>query len=162
MRAQMIRAPFGHTTVQRVKPATGPENYKTYGISMPLRSHWRPATCEEVDCEPYRHGWVTTLDLSTADGQMHAATIKGLRGYRYSVQQASPSLVKYVFPAGQTCFHAGTHRLPLERPPTLYVAEGDWRGNPRRIPVRVHSRADLWVEDYSEHQDRLATAIRKG
>lgn len=160
--AGMIQTPFGHTTVSRVEPLMAPEAYKTYGMSMPLRTHWRPATCEEVGCAAYRSGWVSTFDLSTELGQKQYAYCKDDRSRSFSMQQASMTLVKLVYKPGNKCFQASDHKLPLGRPGRFYVAEGDFRGNPRNIPVRVHRSADNWVEDFSEHQDKIATAIQKG
>lgn len=162
MTAAMIEVPFGHTVVRRIAPVAGPQAYKTYGMSMPLKSHWRRATCEEVRCEAYVHGWVSTFDLATDMGLKQYEFCKDDRERSFSMQRVSVSLVKFVYKPGNRCFRSGDHRLPLERPARLYVAEGDFRGNPRRIPVRVHTRADDWVEDFSEHQDRLATAIQRG
>ena len=162
MPAQMVSVPFGSTRVNRLMPKMGPQNFKTYGLAMPLATHWRKATCEETGCDAYLKGWVTTLDLSTPEGQFHAETIKNDKTRKYSVQRVSVAVAKYVYPPGNRCFRESQHRLPLERPARLYVADGDWRGNPRRTPVRVHQRAEDWVEDFSLHQDTLKTAIERG
>lgn len=162
MSAQMVSVPFGHTRITRIAPLARPEAYKTYGMSMPLKSHWRRATCEEIGCEPYRSGWVTTVDLATDLGQKQYEFITHDTERRYSMQRVTMTIVKFVYGPGYPCFARSDHKVPLERPARLYVAEGDWRGNPRGIPVRVHSRAEDWIEDFSEHQDKLATAIQKG
>ncbi len=162
MPVAMLEMPFGHTVVRRIAPNMGPEAYKTYGMSMPLSSHWRAATCEEVSCDAWIHGWVSTFDLSTDLGQRQFEFCKNDRERGFSMQRPGLSLVKFVYPPGNRCFRSSEHRLPLDRPARLYVAEGDFRGNPRRIPARVHTRAEHWVEDFSEHQDRLATAIQRG
>lgn len=160
--AEMVSVPFHGTFVQRIEPQMPAQAYKTYGMSMPLASHWRPATCEEVGCEAYRNGWVTTVDTSTDLGQRQYEYITHDKTRSHSMQRPSLALAKFVFAPGNRCFRSGDHKLPLERPATFYVAEGDWRGNPRGIPVRVHSRAEDWCEDFAEHQDRLATAIQRG
>lgn len=158
----MVTVPFGHARVRRYAPAAGPEHFKTYQWSSPISTHWRKATCEEVNCAPHRYGWVTTVDLSTDLGQRQYEFITHDPRRRPSMQRVSLTVVKFVYGPGFPCFNDNTHRQPLERPARLLVAEGDFRGNPRRIPVRVHSRAEDWIEDFSEHQDRLATATRKG
>lgn len=160
--AGVVQVPFGQTLVSRIAPAMPAASYKTYGMSMPLRTHWRPATCDEAGCEAYRHGWVTTTDLSTALGQRQAEYIRHDRSRRHQEQRTGPNEVKFVFGPGQRCFAASGHRVPLERPARFYVADGDWRGNPRGTPVRVHVRAEDWVDDFATHQDRIATAIQKG
>lgn len=158
----LIQVPYGHTQVSRLAPAMPAHAYKTYGVSMPVRTHWRQATCEEAGCEAYRHGWVSTFDLSTDLGQAQYEHCKNDRERSFSMQRASLTLAKFIYPPGNRCFRSGDHRVPLERPARFYVAGGDFRGNPRRVPVRVHSRAEDWVEDFSAHQDRIATAIQRG
>jgi hypothetical protein len=145
-----------------IMPKMGPAAYKTFSMSRPLTTHFRPATCDEIRCEAYRCGWVTTVDLSDDLGRRrydfitHDATRKGTE------QRVSPTLVKFVFAPGQRCYQAGEHRLPTGRPFRYLVSEGDWRGNPRGIPPRVHAHAGSWVDEFSEHNDRLATAIKRG
>lgn len=158
----MVQVPFGRAMVSHFAPPMPPQAYKTYGMAMPLRTHWRRATCEEVGCEAYRNGWVSTFDVATELGQRQYAYCKEDRSRSFSVQRPMLTLVKFVYPPGSRCFRSDEHRLPLDRPARFYVAEGDFRGNPRGIPVRVHARADDWVEDFSLHQQRLADAIEKG
>lgn len=162
MAGGLVQVPFGHTMVSRIEPAMPAHAYKTYGMSMPLRSHWRPATCEEVDCDDYRYGWVSTFDGATELGQRQIHYCEHDRSRTFSIQRPSLTLVKFVYPPGQRCFRAGDHRVPLERPARFYVSGGDWRGNPRGTPVRVHRTVEDWCEDFAEHQDRLATAIERG
>lgn len=156
----MIQIPFGQGMVSHFAPAMPPSAYKTYGAAFPLRTHWRKASCEEVGCEAYLSGWKTLLDEATEQGQYHAATIKSLRGYKYTVLSMPSGLTEYSFPAGQKCFRASTHRIQLARPGRFYVYHGDFRA--RAGAPRVHHNTADWVEDFAEHQDRLITAIGKG
>lgn len=158
----MIQVPYGNATVNRIEPAMGAENYKTYGMSMPLQTHWRPATCEEISCEHYRSGWVSTFDLGTDLGQQQYEFCKHDRTRSFTEQRPAMTLVKLVYAAGNTCFQRDDHKLPLERPARFYVAGGDFRGNPRGVPVRVHHSAADWCEDFAGHQDQLKTAIGRG
>ena len=158
--AGMMQVPFGTTRVTRPRPAMDPRRYTTYQMSMPLRTHWRPATCEEVDCGPCLHGWVTTVDLSTDLGQKQYEFITHDRERRPSMQRASMTLVKFTYAPGFPCFNRSKHRLPLERPAKFIVAHGDFR---RYLgPPRVHVSADDWTEDFSIHQDKLRTALERG
>lgn len=159
----MIQVPFGDATVTRPEPAGPASAYKTYGMSMPLQTHWRPATCEESGCAAYRNGWVSTFDLSTDLGrkQYHFCS-KVDRDRSFTEQRPGGALVKLVYPPGTPCFARSEHKVPLERPARFYVAEGDFRGNPRRIPVRVHQRAEDWVEDFASHQDTIKTTLGRG
>lgn len=153
---------FRSDTDRAIMPMGPPQAYKTYGMSMSLKTHWRAATCEEVDCAAYRFGWASTFDVSTKLGMRQFEYCKGDRARSFSMQRPALNLVKFVYAPGNRCFSAADHRVPLERPARLYVAEGDWRGNPRGTRPRVHQRAEDWAEDFAEHQGRLAAAIEKG
>jgi hypothetical protein len=136
-----------------------PRHYTTYQVSMPLRTHWRPATCEEIRCGPYLHGWVTTVDLDTDLGRRQYEFITHDKERRYSVQRVSVTLVKFAYAPGFPCFNRSRHRLPLERPAKFIVAHGDFR---RYLGSRVHASAEDWTEDFSIHQDKLRTALERG
>lgn len=158
----MVQVPFGQALVSRIEPAMGAHAYKTYGMAMPLRTHWRSASCDEYGCDAWRNGWVTTVDLSTDLGRKQAEYIRHDRTRRASEQRSGPAEVKFVFGPGQRCFRAADHRAPLGRPPRFVVTGGDWRGNPRGIPARVHRNGTDWCEDFAEHQDKIASAIGRG
>lgn len=140
-----------------VNPAVGPQHYRTFKISAPIKSHWRKATCEEYECDGYVHGFVTTVDVSTDLGQRQYHYLTHDRSRRYSLQHVGESLYKFVYGPGFRCFSMADHRVPIGRPPMLLVAEGDWRGNPRQIPTRVHSRVEDWVDHYQTQADRVRT-----
>lgn len=162
MTGQMVSVPFGHVRVSRIAPALPAHAFKTYGMAMPFSTHWRPASCDEYECDAWRSGWVTTVDLSADLGQKQADFMRRDRTRRCHEQQVDMTTVKFVFGPGQTCFAAADHRVPLERPPLYVVSGGDWRGNPRGVPQRRHQRAEDWVDDFATHQDKIATAIGKG
>lgn len=150
-----VNGAFPSDFTRPIMPLMAPGAYKTYGMSMPLVTHWRQATCEEILCMHYLNGWKTILP---ADHEQ-VALVRSLKG-RYSfTEEADDGLLEFTFAPGQPCFKASTHKLPLERPARLYVADGDWR---RLGPARVHARAELWVEDFAEHQSTLAAAIERG
>lgn len=144
----------------RVGPNMPVTAYKTYAISAPLGTHFRDATCQEVECEHYRDGWVTKLDPSVSQ---HAEWLKWIRmksGRHFTdLTQSGDALVTLHFPAGQKCF--GKHKVRLPRPALHVVRDGDWRGNPTG-GRRQHTRGEHWVEDFAEHQDRLATRVNRG
>jgi hypothetical protein len=131
---------------------------QTWGIRRPTRR----ATCAEVECAAYVHGWVTTADESTDLGRAQAAWIRGACARRFTEQRTPVGLTAFTFPAEQTCFEAADHRVPLERPPLYVLRGGDWRGNPRRLPVRRYSSAESWVQDFGEHQQGLRDAQQRG
>ncbi len=148
----------------RMVSEKGPENFKSYSASAPLHSHWRQATCEEFECDAFVHGSVVTADLSTDLGQRQYEYLKHDRTRRCSMQQVSQYIVKFVYGPGNDCFEPvrSTHRVPFGRPPFYLVAEGDFRGNPRGTPVRVHRCVEDWVDDWANHTDKLANLRQRG
>ncbi len=131
-------------------PALPSKHFKTYEIIAPLSTHFRPATCEEVQCAAYVNGWRTIVP---ADSQAALYIRSGSSGRRFEAH-IDDTMAAFVFEPGQKCFAADKHRVPLEREP-LYVARGgDARGNPLR-ERRVHTRAEDWTEDFAGHLDRV-------
>lgn len=130
--------------------------YKTYGILAPSATHRRKATCSEVDCPQWANGWRMGFDVSDAS---KAAAVNWLRlhsGRTFTTEQIGDK-VTLTFPAGQTCF--ATHTLPLEREPLYIVRGGDWRAV-TSSPVKFN--ADDWVDDFANHQDKLAQRLEQG
>jgi hypothetical protein len=151
-----MRKPF------RIEPKLPAGAMKTYAIIAPRSTHFRPATCAEVDCPHYLNGWRTTVDMSTELGQRQAYHIAHDAGRSYQVEKVSATLVAFTFPAGQRCFRSADHQVRVGKPEIYVVREGDWRGNPRRAEPRVHKRPADWVDDFANHQDRLATRHAQG
>lgn len=148
----MTQQPF------RLDPLAGPEAYKSYQILAPLSSHFRPASCEEVDCPNWRNGWKLRTDILD-ERMIHTATTSGRRFRWLHVSEMENWLV---FEAGQPCFQASAHRTRVERPELFLVRGGDHRGNPRATPVQQHATAADWQDDFANHQDRLATEAERG
>lgn len=143
-----------------MRRALGAEAYQTFQIVAPKETHTVPATCEEVECAQYAGGWMMKLDVTTELGQRQAHYIKNQSGRSYKVTSLVDGLATYVFAANQKCFRE--HRRDIERDPLFRVKGGDKRGNPLRIPTRTHKKPEYWVEEFAEHQDRIATAQQKG
>lgn len=154
---EMVRVPIGNGQfIQRFKPAGPAHLYRTYGASLPLATHWVPATCEEVDCEPYLKGW--SIDAAILSEQDKAVIQNA--GYRYIAMDGDGAAL-WVFEAGQPCFKASTHRREVGKPPIFYRRRGDWRGNPDGGPV-TRMRVEDWVDDFATTLDRVQTEIEKG
>jgi hypothetical protein len=153
-----MRQPF------RLEPKLPVTAVKTYALAQPLASHWRRATCAEVACPHHLNGWATTVQEGSIEeatlGRAADGRIDGARR-RYTRHPQGGGFVRYLFPPGQACFRAVTHRVPLEREPVYLVKGGDWRGNPRG-EQRIHARGEHWVEDFATHQDALATRLGRG
>lgn len=142
---------------QRLAPLAPAHAYQTFQIASPLETHWRPATCAEVDCAQYLNGWRVRVEgLSEAD--VYAIAGSGRRYDRHDVAEGETWLV---FSPGQACFRASEHKLPLGRPELFVVRGGDWRGNPIG-DVRKHTRPEDWVDEFANHQDRVARAAQEG
>lgn len=142
--------------MNRIEPNMGPEAYKTYRIASPQATHYRSATCDEVDCPAHEHGWQSVIDEATELGQRQAHYIRRESGRRYREERNELGLTAFTFEAGQACF--GQHQLQI-RPEMYFVADGDWRASAN---LRQHTRAADWVEDFGEHQQRIADLIEKG
>lgn len=142
----------------RPDPRMGAESYKTFTIAAPLSTHFRPATCAEVACPDYLHGWRTRIEGLPAE-LLHAARTSGRR---YTELPVAAGETWLVFEAGQACFRASQHRARLDKPELFLVRDGDWRGNPRGTKARLHQRPADWRDDFAEHQQGLADAIQEG
>jgi len=134
-----------------VVPALPPAAKKTYEIARPLDTHFRSASCEEIGCETQESGFIVRIDEAIPFGQKQAYYIRHHSGRPYTEHHEN-GLTEFVFPPGTECFNS--HNVP-DREPAFIVKGGDWRGNPRG-DYRVHDTPDHWVEDFSEHQNRLA------
>jgi hypothetical protein len=140
----------------RLDPLMPATAYKTYQVAMPLATHWRAASCAEIDCGYYLNGWQTIVPA----GSELEALVRG-SGRRFTEERQPAGLIEFRFEPGQSCFRESTHRLPVGRPERLFVRDGDWRDNPTGWK-REHTSAEFWQEDFAEHQDRLKTAIERG
>jgi hypothetical protein len=146
----------------RLAPKLPASAMRTFQVSSPVATHYRRATCDESGCLAYRHGWATMCDERTTLGQGQAHYIRKDSGRRFTEARTELGITRFTFEPGQPCFGAAEHRVPLDRPEFYIVREGDWRGNPRGVEPRVHASADDWVDEFANHQDKLARAIEQG
>lgn len=139
----------------RPEPVGPVHAYKSYEIVSPISTHYRDGTCDEAGCLAQRHGWRTVVDESTELGQRQAHYIRTQSGRRFTEERTAAGLTDFIFEPGQRCF--AVHKVPLERPEIYVVRGGDWRaqvGQPR-----IHTSPDAWVNDFAEHQDRIARVV---
>jgi hypothetical protein len=148
--------------MNRIEPQLPADAYKTYAIVAPKSTHFVPATCEQVDCAHYLHGWQSVIDETTELGQRQAHYIRKESGRAFRERRREDGLTVFFFEAGQPCFDAQRHQRRLDRPELYIVRDGDHRGNPRGTAQRQHVRPADWVEDFAEHQQGLADEIAKG
>lgn len=137
-----------------------------FNIQSPLATHWREATCEEVDCEPYRTGWRIRFDTLPKDDQDYLVQYCAKTGRHFTrfttdfdpdtQQFYNPPATFLVFEAGQACFRARHHRVPVGRP-ELYRTINDL--SERTI---THTSPQSWVDDCGEHVEKLADERKRG
>lgn len=121
-----------------------------FRILQPPATHYRDATCQEVECSNYQVGWVTVLDQGNP---AHADLFRLVSGSGRSflrmrseeaAQQTGKTLpgglTAFVFAAGQQCFER--HQLPVGRDP-IFVHE-------RNGSRRVHQSGLNFNEHFNE------------
>jgi hypothetical protein len=84
---------------------------------------------------------------------VQAGYIRKHSGREFTEDHNELGLTVFTFPRWQTCFAAAGHRAPVEREP-LYLVHGKRN--------RQHSRGEFWVEDSSEHLDKIRTRLERG
>lgn len=147
--------------VNRFGPALPVTAVKTYQVLIPKETHFRPATCAEMNCPNYEHGWRTLIDESADLGQGQAHYIRKQSGRKFVEERQPDGLTAFTFEAGQRCFTQ--HRTRIEDRPEIYlVRDGDWRGNPRGTTPRRHANPGDWVDDFANHQSALADRLARG
>lgn len=122
--------------LNRIAPRLPVTAMQTHAILSPIRTHFRPATCVEVECRHYEHGW--TLRTAGLAADMVAAARHSGRHYTETADEHGAPVLH--FAAGQPCFRASEHRVRLDREPVYLKRNGDWRGDPDGLsaaPVRL-------------------------
>lgn len=136
--------------LNRVTPAIPAAQMQTHAIIAPLESHWRKATCAEVECGAFLNGW--SLDTTGLPEELvHLAKNSGRR----FTATTGTSGELLVFEAGQQCFKSGTHRTRVDREEIFLKLDGDWRGNPRGTDPVVFSSPDAFVDHLHTHLDQF-------
>ena len=120
-----------------------------WSVSWPEKTHWRRATCREVDCPHYLLGWTTTLPLERQDLMSMIRT----SGLEFTEAKAGDGLIQFTFTPGQTCFRVSTHRTKAERDPLF--RRGHQFG--QYGPSLEHDR---WMWEMNEHVHRIEVARR--
>lgn len=156
----MIPGAFRAGNARRVTPGLPANLMQTYQILAPKDTHWRTATCAEVNCQQAERGWKMVLDLTTELGLKQARYIKYESGRQYEVVDQRDGLATLIFRGGQECFKE--HRVRTDAPEKFLVRGGDFRGNPRGQKTRVHTKPEHWVEDFQENSARLNQLAERG
>lgn len=144
-------------SVFRIEPNMPVTAYKTYAFNSPQSTHFREATCQEVDCPMYLKGWRMAYDLSDPAKAKAANWIRLHSGRKFTSDESVPGKVILTFHSGQQCFTK--HTVPLDRPAIFISRGGDWRAT-TEAPQKLN--AEDWVDSFANHQDRLATRLAQG
>lgn len=151
--------------INHAAPVRRVDQMKTYGLSAPQATHYRRATCREVDCPNYANGWRSGFDV-TVPAKAEAARLLRLHSGRlFTVEEIrggpldTVQMVIFTFGPGQECFQP--HSVALEREPVLYVRDGDWRGNDTGFK-HVFGSNVAWVDDFGEHQEKIKSVFDRG
>lgn len=159
MPPRFVRQPLNRTPMR-----LGPEYYQSFTRAMPLSSHWRRVSCEFYECDAWLNGFVLTIDTSTELGLKQYDYVTHDKTRSYSMQRINLTEFKFIYPPGTPGF-AGVdhdHFFPVGREPLWVVTGGDWRGNPRQLRRREHTRPEHWVEEFAENQIVLAEIAKRG
>lgn len=146
--------------LSRIPPVGPAAAYKTYQVLAPKATHFRPATCTEVECPNQALGWRTVIDENTDLGQKQGYYIRKESGRRFVEERMPDGLTSFTFEAGQTCFT--DHQVSLERPELFLVRGGDHRGDPTGARPYQHTGPDQWLDDFATHQDGIAEELARG
>ena len=146
-------------------PHMRPEEYKTYQILAPIATHFRPATCADLECQAYLHGWTTTVDRASDIGEAQFEYITKRSGRRFTMERQGPegNMVVFTFEAGQTCFKGTNHKTRIDKQEIFVVRQGDYRR--RDLPHRRFTgarAAEDWRDDFMTHQQSLADILERG
>lgn len=148
---------FNHgRPLTRIQPAMPVQAYKTYGIAAPRDTHTRKASCREVECQHYGRGWQSVINTNTELGRRQANYIRMSSGRHFTFTENN-GVVTFVFAAGQKCFTE--HRVKLDRQELFVVRGGDWRAVTSEV---IKRSPENWVDDFANHQDRIATKLKQG
>lgn len=143
----------------RVDPQMPTTQYKTYQVITPRDT--RRVSCAEFECEQHSRGWVTTVPRGSDLERM--VRLSG-RKWLGNPEPTEDGNIRFTFPPGTHCFAESTHVKQVnvyEKPEIYVVRDGDWRGNPTGRAFKHRSGQD-WVDDFGEHQERLADRLQRG
>lgn len=146
----------------RLTPSGPASAYTTFSVAMPHGPEFeRAATCEEIDCDAWRNGWMTRVPAASLD--LVEAVMKSGRPFT-EVTGLGSSEREFLFAPGTPCFRASTHRIAVrpDLPQLFVVRDGDWRGNPRHTEARIHKRPEDWVENFQETTAAVVDRIERG
>jgi hypothetical protein len=145
--------------------------HTNFRIRQREQDNFRPITCAQAECEAFRNGWVTIVSANMAD---QVRTIARDTGRHFVEAPGGPGLVAFTFPPGQEGFKGGDHdhveRIDVVQTFSKQDGHAEIGVNSRRQAEwfwqpsgdRRKLSAQTWVDDFGEHQERLAAEAQKG
>lgn len=141
---------------------------KTFVYDTPSDTHYRKATCAEVECSKYANGFAIPItpsqDIEAFEGTLKQAGYTFARGEGPEHLAAEyPAGTRWlVFPPEQRCLESfkNPHRIALDHDPIVSIRGGDFRmftGDNQHF-----NRVDDWVDALQESTQRLHEEIEKG
>lgn len=141
-------------------PDKGPAHlYTTFGIRTKESEHWRQATCEETNCGYYIKGFNVEVDESKPIGEKNAVLLRQDKTRSPKESHNEYGMTVFSYPPGTNCMNK--HQVRIPKPEIFIVKGGDHRGNPKGTPTRIHTKAEFWVEEFAEVQDKIKTQVEK-
>lgn len=129
------------------------EAYRTWSVQSRPDKRVK-SVCEKVGCPQWRSGWESVIDEGTELGRSQALFIRR-SGRTFREQKNGLGLTVFRFESGQRCF--ADHQTM----PELYLVRGgDYRAKVGEL--RVHKRAEDWVEHVQQHMGQLLDERDKG
>jgi hypothetical protein len=174
--------------LNRIAPVAPAGAFKTYSVVQRTDLLLRTA-CEKAGCDAWLKGWRVVANESqdcgvgsscvcrwATSGALPCGTclaryFRFQSGRTFTEQRAGDGLTVFTFESHQRCFaeHKTQPQHFLVRGGDwrnmvwVQVAPGvwDWRHDPRRVE-QVHQNPADWVEDFGEHQQRVAADQARG
>ena len=116
-----------------------------YQITWPKDTHFRKATCEEVECPHFIKGWITRVVIGSPQDQY----IKQDKTRNQVGVKTSEGQIDYYYEPGQQCFR--THTTKVERAP-FFTLNQPGRESGRLI--RSNMDFDRWTDGFNEESYR--------
>ena len=116
-----------------------------YQVTWPKDTHWRRATCAEVDCPRYLLGWTTTVEANSPQYDF----IQADRERHYRAEVIGDGLIALHYPPGQRCFGSNHWaKIDPERGPWLT----------KNLPGLEAGRVELNAMEPARWMDEFNTA----
>lgn len=96
-----------------VRPTLVQPGRQKFVVDAPLETHWRDASCEEVECQFWRAGFTSVLDTAQERHRDIIAWLdSGATGLQFVKVRKADTLMEIHFPPGQQCLES---RLPYAK-----------------------------------------------